>query len=89
MHRNVNPHARKRETPRPPLKAAGAAGLSHSRLLYIKDNISNYRFLIDTGAEVSVLPASPAECRQQHSDFSLVAVNQWRDYSHIWKTFRP
>ena len=48
--------------------SSGAAGFSHSRLFYIKDNISNYRF--------SILPASPVECQQQHSDFSLVAVNE-------------
>ena len=57
------------------LKVTGVAGLSHSRLFYITDTISNYRFLIDTGAEVSVLPATSAECRQQQADFSLVAIN--------------
>ena len=45
------------------LKLMGAAGLSHSRLFYITDNISHHHFLIDTGAEVSVLSASPAECQ--------------------------
>ena len=57
------------------LKATGIAGLSHSRLFYIADTISNYHFLIDTGAEVSVLPATSTECRQQQADFNLVAVN--------------
>ena len=57
------------------LKATGVAGLSHSRLFYITDTISNYRFLIDTGAEVSVLPATCSERRQQNADFNLVAVN--------------
>ena len=56
------------------LKVVGTAGLSHSHLFYITDNISHHRFLIDTGAEVSVLPAL-AERRQQRTDFSLVAVN--------------
>ena len=57
------------------LKATGVAGLSHSRLFYITDTISNYRFLIETGVEVSILPATSAERRQQQADFSLVAVN--------------
>ena len=65
------------------LKAAGSAGLSHS-LFYITDNISHHRFLIDTGAEVSVLPASPAERRlQQRTNFSLVAVNGVTIYPHM------
>ena len=55
--------------------ATGAAGLSHSRLFYITDRVSAYRFLIDTGAEVSVVPPSPAERQQHCTDFSLVAVN--------------
>ena len=57
------------------LKVTGVAGLSHSRLFYITDIISNYYFLIDTGAEVSVLPATSAERRQQQADFNLLAVN--------------
>ena len=61
MHRNANPHVRNWETPGHLLKATGIAGLSYSHLLYITDTISNYRFLIDTGAEVSVLPATSAE----------------------------
>ena len=73
MHRNANPHARSWETPRP--RAEGNGRSSHSRLFYITDTISNYRFLIDTGTEVSVLPATSAEHRQQQADFSLVAVN--------------
>jgi len=55
--------------------ATGAAGLTHSRLFYITDSVSNYRFLIDTGAKVSVLPPSSTEQQQRCNDFSLVAVN--------------
>ena len=40
------------------LVATGATGRSHSRLFYIKDRTSGLRFLVDTGAEVSVLPPS-------------------------------
>ena len=55
----------------------GDAGLTtHSRLFYITDRISTHRFLIDTGAEVSVLPPSPVECQQLCTDCSLVAVNR-------------
>ena len=41
-----------------PLVATGAAGRSQSRLFYIQDRTSGVRFLVDTGAEVSVLPPS-------------------------------
>ena len=51
------------------------AGLSHSRLFYITDTISNYHFLIDTSMEVSVLPATSAEHWEQQADFNLVTVN--------------
>ena len=73
MHRNVNSHARNRETQR----SLGKGGRRCWPLtqLPILHYISHHHFLIDTGTEVSVLPTSPAECRQQRTDFSLVAVN--------------
>ena len=58
-----------------PLMVTGTVGLPHSCLFYITDRVSNYRFLIDTSAEVSVLPPSTAEHQQQHINFTLVAVN--------------
>ena len=45
--------------------ATGSAGQSHSRLFFIKDHSSGLSFLVDTGAEVSVLPPSgpPHSCQ--------------------------
>ena len=37
------------------------AGATNSRLLHIQDRSSGCSFLIDTGAEVSLVPASPAD----------------------------
>ena len=47
-----------------------------SRLLHIKDPLTHHRFLVDTGAEVSVLPATSADRRHPPlPDRSLSAVN--------------
>ena len=56
------------------LMATGVSGLIPSRLFYIIDSNHNYRFLVDTGAEVSILPPSPADCKHQDG-FNLLAVN--------------
>ena len=64
-----------RKLPGHSLKPMGIAGLSHHCLFHITDTISNYHFLIGTGTEVSILPATSAEHRQQQADFNLVAVN--------------
>ena len=58
------------------LKVTGVVGLSHSCLFYITDIVSNYRFLVDTSAEVSVLPSTSSERQQKNTDFTLVAVNR-------------
>lgn len=42
--------------PGQPLAATSVAGLLPSRLFYIIDHSSNLNFLVDTGAEVSVIP---------------------------------
>ena len=55
MHRNPNPVQEVRKLPGHTLKAMSVAGLSHSHLIYITDTVSNYRFLVDTGAKVSIL----------------------------------
>ena len=55
--------------------AANAAGHNNtSRLFYVYDRSTHFRFLVDTGAEVSVLPPSTTErtCRQ---DYTLKAAN--------------
>ena len=41
-----------------PLVATGVSGHSHSRLFYITDNSSGLKFLVDTGAQVSVIPCT-------------------------------
>ena len=57
---------------------AVVAGAINSRFLHIQDRASGHSFLIDTGAEVSLVPASPADhCAAVSSTHSapLVAVN--------------
>ena len=44
-----------------PLMAASAPGLIQSHLFYITDCSNGLRFLIDTGAEVSVIPPSATD----------------------------
>ena len=54
------------------------AGATNSRLLHIQDRASGRSFLIDTGAEVSLIPASPADHRGAVSSTHsapLVAAN--------------
>ena len=41
----------------------------------IRDSISNMRFLVDTGAEVSIIPPTRMECSRPHTTFSLQAVD--------------
>nr|VZI19045.1 unnamed protein product [Spirometra erinaceieuropaei] len=61
--------------PRQPVMATTAAGPSRpSRLFYINDKLSGLRFLVDTGAEVSVLPPLRRH-RLKPSQFSLQAAN--------------
>jgi cleavage and polyadenylation specificity factor subunit 1 len=44
--------------------------------LVLRDKLSGREFLIDTGAEVSLIPATPADRRRQHADsISLTAAN--------------
>ena len=57
------------------LAATSVAGLSPSRLFYITDKPTGIRFLVDTGAEVSVLPPSRTERRRQADHLTLQAVN--------------
>lgn len=57
------------------LAAAGDSGLHESRLFYVLDRVTRQRFLVDTGAEVSVLPVSPSEKRRLSQTSPLRAVN--------------
>ena len=61
--------------PGQPLTAASDSGQLPSRLFYISDNYSKIRFLVDTGAEVSLLPPSTFDRKHPHEGFSLQAAN--------------
>ncbi|XP_064483066.1 uncharacterized protein LOC135395908 [Ornithodoros turicata] len=61
--------------PGPPLVAAGGHGFENSRLSCIVDRISGMRFLIDTGAEVSVIPAPRSYRGSREHCFTLKAAN--------------
>ena len=58
---------------RPPL--AMAVGQNQTRLLYAWDRHSGRRFLVDTGAEVSVFPASNKDRHSQSLETKLTAAN--------------
>ena len=64
-------HPRSSTTPVSTLKATREG---HARLLYVRDN-SGRQFLVDTGANISVFPASGREARSTRSDIQLVAAN--------------
>lgn len=54
---------------------AAAGSTSTPRLLYAWDRNSGRRYLVDTGAEISVLPASPSDRRQNPRGVPLRAAN--------------
>lgn len=54
---------------------ATSTGQQPSRLFYVTDKHSGSRFLVDTGAEASVIPPSPAERKHRQERSSLQAVN--------------
>lgn len=81
-HAKFGDNARKCKPPctkagKTPVKiaAAGTTSLLPSRLFFITDSYSSYRFLIDTGAEVSVLPPSRTERKHPQDNHNLLAVN--------------
>ena len=50
---------------------------NHGRLFYVHDRITGTRFLVDTGAEVSVIPPTVSDKRfHSNSSVTLQAVNQ-------------
>lgn len=57
------------------LTAACDNGQRESRLFYVADRTAGHRFLVDTGAEVSVVPASLADRRCAPQTSPLQAVN--------------
>nr|VZI20450.1 unnamed protein product [Spirometra erinaceieuropaei] len=54
--------------------AAGSVANLHTRRLFLWDRIAGAKFLVDSGAEVSVVPPTPAE-RKHRSSFCLTAAN--------------
>ena len=54
--------------------AISDSGPPPSCLFYVTDRSSGFRFLVDTGAEVSVIPPSATD-RTKQDLFSLQAVN--------------
>ncbi len=61
--------------PGPALAATSAAGPTPSRLFYVSDRSTGMRFLVDTGAQVSVVPPARTDRRNRQGHFSLQAVN--------------
>ena len=59
-----------------PLVATSAVGCSDSHLFYIRDKNSGLPFLVDTGAEVSIIPLSGPLHMHRATGYSLQAVNQ-------------
>ena len=57
------------------LAATSAPGPFPSRLFYVTDRNSGLRFLVDTGAEASVIPPSRTDRKQQQEGPGLQAVN--------------
>ena len=55
--------------------ATSATGLQPSRLFHVNDKATGTRFLVDTGAEVSVIPPSRTDRRNLQGNFTLQAVN--------------
>lgn len=61
--------------PGQPLTATSVAGLIPSRLFFVTDRTTGLRFLVDTGAEVSVIPPSSADRKHRQDSLTLQAVN--------------
>ena len=47
----------------------------YSHLLHIQDQKSNINFLVDTGAEISLVEPVHSELRYETQDYQLVAAN--------------
>ena len=57
------------------LMATSVPGQVPSRLFYVTDKATGLRFLVDTGAEVSVIPPSVSDRNHHKSNLTLQAVN--------------
>jgi hypothetical protein len=66
-----------------PTLATASDGSLISRHLFFNDRSSGYRYLVDTGADISVIPPSSGDHRKQ-SDRKLCV--KWHMYRYIWRT---
>ena len=58
------------------LKVAAVSGSPHvSRILFVTDHKNRLRFLIDNGAEISLIPPKRSERLRPNPDLVLQAVN--------------
>ena len=57
-----------------PVTVVVVAGATTSILFHIQDRASGCTFLIDTGADISLIPASPAD---YHAAVSLSTLPHW------------
>ncbi|XP_075739018.1 uncharacterized protein LOC142784505 [Rhipicephalus microplus] len=64
------------------LTAASVSGPTNSLLLYVIDRITKVRYLIDTGAEVCVVPPTLEDHQRRQTSPSVTAVNEGRQF-HI------
>ena len=58
-----------------PLAVTNVSGLNSCRLLHITDRTNKLTFLVDTGAQVSVLPPTRSDRLRQQEGYTLSAVN--------------
>ena len=73
MHSTLQLHSAAKR-PGQPLVATDVSG-HMCRLLHITDRISKCNFLIDTGAQVSIIPPTCSDRLRKRESFTLSAVN--------------
>ena len=57
------------------LGATSVTGQNIRRLFYVTDSSTGFKFLVDTGAQVSIIPPSPTDRHIRHTNLILEAVN--------------
>ena len=58
------------------IATSSAGSNTRSRMFFVCDKVSGRRFMVDNGAELSVIPPSPADRRNLDPGFTLQAVNK-------------
>ena len=61
--------------PGQPLAATDASGPNICRLLHVTDRTSKLNFLVDTGAEVSIIPPTRSDRLRKRESLTLSAVS--------------